>query len=274
MGIKVVKIGGNVVDNPQLLEEFVRDFASMPGAKVLVHGGGVMATSLQKQLGIEPVLIDGRRVTDEDSLKVVTMVYAGWCNKSIVALLQKYGCNAVGLSGADGNLIEASKRPLVRRENADGSVYTIDYGYVGDVDTDKINSAFLMSLIADGITPVVCAITHDKRGNLLNTNADTIASSLAVALAGEGKNTTTLPGVSLIYCFEKDGVLYDANDDGSVIDKINPDYYAQLKSEERVSAGMIPKLDNSFDALRAGVSEVVIKHARNLLNDKGTVLSL
>ena len=282
--IQVIKIGGNVVDNPLLLEQFIRDFSGLDGPKVLVHGGGVMASQMQKRLGQQPVMIDGRRVTDMDTLKVVTMVYAGWCSKSIVALLQKHGCNAVGLSGADADLIRATRRPPVRKAGqADGETVTIDYGYVGDVDPHMINAGFLYRLTDAGITPVICAITHDGNGSLLNTNADTIASSVAVSLAacrqglpdgiscGKPENR---PEVSLVYCFEKDGVLYDKDDDNSVIPGITPEYYSRLKREGRVAAGMIPKLDNAFNALEHGVKEVVIKHAGNLGNGIGTVLSL
>ena len=302
--IQVIKIGGNVVDNPLLLEQFIRDFSGLDGPKVLVHGGGVMASQMQKQLGQQPVMIDGRRVTDTDTLKVVTMVYAGWCSKSIVALLQKHGCNAVGLSGksivallqkhgcnavglsgADADLIRATRRPPVRKAGqADGETVTIDYGYVGDVDPHMINAGFLYHLTDAGITPVICAITHDGNGSLLNTNADTIASSVAVSLASyikEGIRAESLssgkpaelPEVSLIYCFEKDGVLYDKDDDSSVIPGITPEYYSRLKREGRVAAGMIPKLDNAFNALENGVKEVVIKHAQNLLNSTGTTLN-
>lgn len=263
---KIIKIGGNVVDNPELLEKFIIDFAAMDGPKILVHGGGVMASQLQKELGRQPVMVEGRRVTDEDTLKVVTMVYAGWCSKSIVALMQKHGCNAIGLCGADANLIEATKRPAGK----------IDYGFVGDVDPSMINAGFLLSLMEQGITPVICAITHDKAGNLLNTNADTIASSVAVAMsrADGAKTDNGRADVSLIYCFEKDGVLYDKDDDSSLIGKITPESYATLKAEGRVAAGMIPKLDNSFKALDEGVGSVIIKHARNLLNGTGTELCL
>ena len=284
--IQVIKIGGNVVDNPLLLEQFIRDFSGLDGPKVLVHGGGVMASQMQKRLGQQPVMIDGRRVTDTDTLKVVTMVYAGWCSKSIVALLQKHGCNAVGLSGADADLIRATRRPPVRKAGqADGETVTIDYGYVGDVDPGMINAGFLHSLINADITPVICAITHDGKGNLLNTNADTIASSVAVSLASyikEGIRTESLssgkpaelPEVSLIYCFEKDGVLYDRDDDSSVIPEITPERYSRLKQEGRVAAGMIPKLDNAFNALENGVKQVIIKNARNIGNSIGTVISL
>ena len=285
--IKVVKIGGNVVDNPELLREFVKDFAAMPGMKVLIHGGGVMASQMQKSMGMTPIMVEGRRVTDEETLKVVTMVYAGWCNKNIVALLQGAGCNAIGLCGADGNVIKASKRPPVFVESLGEDV---DYGYVGDVKAESVNSAFIYSLLEKGIVPVFNAINHDGEGNLLNTNADTIASSVAMSLAGykyrsrrdvcsacedcihcsdDGRLTHE---VELIYCFEKDGVLYDKDDDSSVIPEIDREKFAALKAEGRVADGMIPKLSNSFKAIDNGVARVIIKHARNVLNDKGTTL--
>lgn len=260
--IRVIKIGGNVVDNPALLREFVRDFAAMPGMKVLVHGGGVMASQMQKSMGMVPQMIEGRRVTDEETLKVVTMVYAGWCNKNIVALLQAEGCNAVGLTGADGNVIKARKRTPLYIESIGKEV---DYGYVGDVDAECVNAGFIYTLLERGITPVLCAINHDGEGSLLNTNADTIASSVAVAVANHGP-------VELIYCFEKDGVLYDKDDDASVIAEIDRSKFEELKSKGIVADGMIPKLTNSFKAIESGVSNVKIKHARNLLNETGTTL--
>ena len=285
--IKVVKIGGNVVDNPVLLREFVKDFAAMPGMKVLIHGGGVMASQMQKDMGMTPVMVEGRRVTDEEALKVVTMVYAGWCNKNIVALLQAEGCNAIGLTGADGNAITARKRPPVHVESLGKDV---DYGYVGDVNAESVNAGFIYSLLEKGIVPVFNAINHDGQGNLLNTNADTIASSVAIAMANHkyrSKNDVChrceecthccddgrLTHVTdLIFCFEKDGVLYDKDDDSSVIPEIDKVRFAELKSEGIVADGMIPKLTNSFKAIDSGVARVVIKHARNLLNDKGTTL--
>jgi len=257
--IQVVKIGGNVVDNPEVLDAFLSDFAKFEGSKVLVHGGGVMASQMQKSLGMEPVKIEGRRVTDAATLQVVTMVYAGWCNKNIVSILQKYNCNAIGLAGCDGNAVTAAKRPPIKIGEQ-----MVDFGFVGDVTSDSVNASFLNTLLEAGITPVLCAINHDGNGNLLNTNADTIASSVATALKAD----------ELIYCFEKDGVLYDKDDDSSVITSINPDYYLQLKAEGRIADGMIPKMDNSFKAIREGVGKVTIKHARNLLNDKGTTLSI
>lgn len=285
--IRIVKIGGNVVDNLELLKEFVKDFAAMPGKKVLVHGGGVMASQMQKSMGMVPVMIEGRRVTDEETLKVVTMVYAGWCSKNITALLQAEGCNAIGLSGADGNAIKARKRPPVYVESLENEV---DYGYVGDVSGESVNAGFIYSLLEKGIVPVFNAINHDGEGNLLNTNADTIASSVAVAMANyryrsprevccrceecthcsdDGRLTHE---TELIYCFEKDGVLYDKDDDSSVIPEIDRDRFAELKKEGRVADGMIPKLTNSFKAIDNGVARVIIKHAGNLKNNKGTTL--
>lgn len=275
------------MDNPELLAKFVRDFAAMPGMKILVHGGGVMASQMQKSMGMVPQMIEGRRVTDEETLRVVTMVYAGWCNKNITALLQAQGCNAIGLTGADGNAIKARKRPPVFVESLKQSV---DYGYVGDVSAVSVNAKFIYSLLEKGIVPVFNAINHDGEGNLLNTNADTIASSVAIAMANyqyrtrrdvccrceecthcsdDGRLTHV---VELLYCFEKDGVLYDKDDDSSVIPTIDRDRFAQLKEEGRVADGMIPKLTNSFKAIDSGVERVVIKHARNLLNPLGTIL--
>lgn len=285
--IKVIKIGGNVVDNPVLLREFVKDFAAMPGMKILVHGGGVMASQMQKEMGMTPVMVEGRRVTDEEALKVVTMVYAGWCNKHITALLQAEGCNAIGLTGADGNAIRAEKRPPV---HVDSLGKDVDYGYVGDVTADSVNAPFIYSLLEKGIVPVFNAINHDGAGTLLNTNADTIASSVAIAMSrhryrspkdvcsrceectfcsDDGRLTHE---TELIYCFEKDGVLYDKDDDSSVIPEIDRERFARLKAEGRVADGMIPKLTNSFKAIDSGVARVIIKHARNLLKPIGTTL--
>lgn len=257
MDCRIIKIGGNVVDNPELLRQFLNDFAAIEGAKILVHGGGVMASRLQKALGQEPVMAEGRRITDAETLKAVTMVYAGWCSKNIVAGLQGTGCSAVGLSGADADLIRAVKRPVL----------SIDYGYAGDVDPHGVNTDFLLMLLRAGITPVICAITHDGHGQLLNTNADTIASCIASALVPVGN-------ISLTYCFEKEGVLYDKDDDGSVIPEIGPEDYRTLKEEGRIAAGMIPKLDNAFNALHSGVGRVTITHARCLQSGKGTIIRL
>lgn len=259
--MKVVKIGGNVVDNEELLAKFCADFARVEGPKILVHGGGVMASRMQEQLGIKPVMVEGRRVTDAQTLEVVTMVYAGLCNKHIVALLQKEGCNAMGLAGCDGNVIKACKR--APKLLSDGQT-TVDYGLVGDVKAGDVNAELLRSLLAEGITPVICPITHDGKGGLLNTNADTISSTISVALNAE-----------LVYCFEKNGVLYDRNDSKSVIPVLTPREYEVLKSEGRVADGMIPKLDNAFSALGSGAAGVVIKHASTILDENlGTRLSL
>ena len=285
--IRIIKIGGNVVDNPELLRKFVKDFAAMPGMKILVHGGGVMASQIQKSMGMTPLMVEGRRVTDEETLKVVTMVYAGWCNKHITSLLQAEGCNAIGLCGADGNVIKARKRAPMHVESLGKEV---DYGYVGDVNAESVNAGFIYSLLEKGIVPVFNAINHDGEGNLLNTNADTIASSVATAMANyryrsprevccrceecthcsdDGRLTHE---TELIYCFEKAGVLYDKDDDDSVIPQIDKAGFAVLKEDGRVADGMIPKLTNSFKAIDCGVARVVIKHAMNLLNDIGTVL--
>jgi acetylglutamate kinase len=253
--VKVIKIGGNIVDNPVALEDFITKFSTLEGPKVLIHGGGVMASQMSKQLGIETTMINGRRVTDIETLKVVTMVYAGWCNKMVVSKLQSVGCNSCGLCGADCNVIPAKMR----------AKEPIDFGYVGDVDPTVINISALKMFIESGITPVMCAITHDANDSLLNTNADTIASSIAIAMS---KHFTT----KLVYCFEKNGVLSDPDDDNSVISLITYDYFQKLKEEGIISKGMIPKLDNAFKAISNGVSEVEIKHASNLNIQLGTLL--
>ena len=253
--LTVVKIGGNIVDKPDDLDRFLEEFAKIEGPKVLIHGGGVMASELSAKLGIKTTMHNGRRVTDLETLKIVSMVYAGWINKNIVAKLQKIGCNAIGLSGADGDCVPAVKR----------SPIPVDFGYVGDVDPSKINTALIMSLLGRGITPVFCAITHDRNGSILNTNADTMASGIATALS---KDYYT----RLVYCFEKQGVLADSQDEDSVIPLINRKRYEELKAEGVVKDGMIPKIDNAFYAIGNGVAEVVIKHAANLNNDKGSLL--
>ena len=252
--LKVIKIGGNVIDNSENLHRFLKDFTALPGYKVLVHGGGKVATQLSETLGIEPKLVDGRRITDIETLRVVTMVYGGLINKNMVAQLQRYGCNAIGLTGADGDMIKAKKRP----------VKSIDYGFVGDLDKDSVNTQNLASLLEAGSTPVFCALTHDGEGQLLNTNADTIASALAVALAGDYYTT-------LIYCFEKKGVLKDINDESSLIKEINPAGYEELKLHQVIHSGMLPKLDNAFSAIACGVSGVVIGHSDDLSNLKNNI---
>ncbi|NLD23880.1 MAG: acetylglutamate kinase [Bacteroidales bacterium] len=253
--LSIVKIGGNIVDNPEALESFLNDFKKLEGNKLLVHGGGVMASKLAKQLGIETKMVNGRRITDEETIKVVTMVYSGWINKSIVASLQKIGCNAIGLSGADANCI-----PSIRR-----SPVPIDFGFVGDPDPNKVNSSFISQLLESDIIPVFCAITHDENGSLLNTNADTIAYSVATGLSN---NYNT----SLYYCFEKEGVLKDINNPDSLIATMSFEECEVYKENGIIVDGMIPKMDNSFKAIRNGVSEVIILHANNLLTRKGTIL--
>ena len=253
--LSVVKIGGNIVDNPEALESFLNDFKKLEGNKLLVHGGGVMASKMAKQLGIETKMVNGRRVTDEETLKVVTMVYSGWINKSIVASLQKIGCNAIGLSGADANCI-----PSIRR-----SPVPIDFGFVGDPDPNKVNSSFISQLLESDIIPVFCAITHDENGSLLNTNADTIAYSVATGLS-------KIYNTSLYYCFEKEGVLKDINNPNSLIATMSFEECEVYKENGINVDGMIPKMDNSFKAIRNGVSEVIILHDNNLLTRKGTIL--
>ena len=255
--ITVVKCGGQVLDDASLFKSFCRDFAALEGPKVLVHGGGALAGKVQKALGMEPVKYEGRRVTDDATLQVVTMVYAGWCNKQMVALLQSFGCNAVGLAGCDGSVITAAKRPP--KALSDGRV--VDFGWVGDVTPDSVNAAFLQQLLDAGYTPVLCAINHDGAGQLLNTNADTVASSVAAAL-----------GAGLVTCFEQPGVLEDRNDPSSVIPFIDKDLYASLKERGVVADGMIPKLDQAFDALDKGAAEVRICHSSALLPGGGTLI--
>jgi len=255
--ITVVKCGGQVLDDDLLLEAFCRDFAALEGPKVLVHGGGALAGRFQKALGIEPVKYEGRRVTDEATLQVVTMVYAGWCNKRVVSLLQADGCNAVGLSGCDGSVITASKRPPLTL--SDGR--TVDFGWVGDVTPVSVKADFLRLLLDQGMTPVLSAINHDGEGHLLNTNADTVAASVAAAL-----------GASLVTCFEQPGVLRDREDPASVIPIINRETYATLKADGVVADGMIPKLDQAFDALAQGAREVRICHSSALLTQGGTLI--
>jgi acetylglutamate kinase len=245
------------LDDASLFKSFCRDFAALEGPKVLVHGGGALAGKVQKALGMEPVKYEGRRVTDDATLQVVTMVYAGWCNKQMVALLQSFGCNAVGLAGCDGSVITAAKRPP--KALSDGRV--VDFGWVGDVTPDSVNAAFLQQLLDAGYTPVLCAINHDGAGQLLNTNADTVASSVAAAL-----------GASLVTCFEQPGVLEDRNDPSSVIPFIDKDLYASLKERGVVADGMIPKLDQAFDALDKGAAEVRICHSSALLQGGGTLI--
>ena len=246
--VTLIKIGGNIIDNPTELSQFLSDFSKIEGYKILVHGGGKSASKMAESIGLVPQMIDGRRITDAAMLDVVVMIYAGQINKSIVAQLQAKNTNAIGFSGADGNLIQSDKR----------NHPTIDYGFVGDVK--KVNTQLLETLLSTGIVPVFCAITHDGKGQLLNTNADTIASELAIALS-------EVFDVTLNYCFEKPGVLFDAEDDSSVIENINQELYSKLKAEKAIHSGMIPKLDNCFNSLSKGVQKIKIGHHR-MLQDK------
>ena len=237
--LKVIKIGGNVIEDSILFDSFLNDFAKLKGGKILVHGGGKDASNLAKKLGINVNIIDGRRITDLSSLEVTTMIYAGKINKFIVGKLQGLNCNAIGISGADGNSISAVKRPIKE----------IDYGFVGDID--KINSDLFKLLLENKITPVCCAISHDGNGQLLNTNADTIASALAIELS-------KLYSVSLLYCFEKIGVLKIDESEEKLVELITPASYLNLKSKGIIKSGMIPKIDNCFNALVNGVEIVKI----------------
>mgnify|MGYP001818175051 FL=1 len=244
--VGIIKIGGAFLEDAKLLEAFYSAFTAMEGLKILVHGGGERASKLSKDLGITPQMVRGRRITDAKSLEVVTMVYAGWANKTLVAGLQGRGCNALGLSGADADLIRALRRPVT----------DIDYGLVGDVE--RVDTHGLSTLLNAGFTPVFCALTHDGNGQLLNTNADSIAADLAMALS-------PLYDVKLVYCFEKQGVLRDVSDPESVIPRIDPGNFKILQKEGIISEGMIPKLFNSFRALQAGVDQVYIGPASLLL---------
>lgn len=247
----LIKVGGKIVEEPEALKQLLNDFTALPGHKVLVHGGGRSATAVAAQLGIESKMVNGRRVTDAETLKVVTMVYGGLVNKQIVAGLQAAGVNALGLTGADLNYMRSVKRP----------VKDVDYGYVGDVE--EVQSDILASLIAMDVVPVLAPLTHDKQGNLLNTNADTIAGEAARALAKHFE-------VSLVYCFEKKGVLLDENDDESVISSLNPKEFEEYVAKGIIQGGMIPKLENSFQALNDGVKEVIITRADRLQPGQGT----
>jgi acetylglutamate kinase len=251
--LHIIKIGGKIIEEKEKLEKALHAFASIEGHKILVHGGGKRADELCLQLGIEPHMVDGRRITDAATLEIVIMVYAGLINKNIVSGLQALGCNALGLSGADGNAVLVHKR----------EVKQIDYGFAGDID--RVNADSIQALLEAGFTPVFCAITHNGRGQLLNTNADTIAASLATALASRYK-------VSLTYCFEKAGVLLDPDDEHSVIRELNPEKYEEYKARGIITAGMLPKLDNAFDTLRKGVNEVIIGGLEAIGTGKGTVV--
>ncbi|MBD2752797.1 acetylglutamate kinase [Spirosoma validum] len=248
--LTVIKIGGNVIDDPAALKRFLTAFSTISGAKILIHGGGKVATQVAAKLGIETTMVDGRRITDQPMLDVVTMVYGGLVNKQIVAKLQALDVDAIGLTGADGGTVLARKRP----------VKDIDYGMVGDIE--EVDSGQIQFFLRQDLTPVFAPITYSKEGDLLNTNADTMASAIAVDLVRHND-------VTLVYCFEKKGVLKDPNDDTSVINELTPALYADYKMAGTINKGMIPKLDNAFKALESGVSKVIICHA----DEVGTAVS-
>ncbi|MFD2567397.1 acetylglutamate kinase [Pseudotenacibaculum haliotis] len=245
--LKIVKIGGNIIDDEVVLKEFLSSFAQLKGPKILVHGGGKLATRLAEKMNIPVKMIDGRRITDAETLELITMVYAGKINKNIVAQLQANQCNTIGFSGADGNTIIAKKRPVKQ----------IDYGFVGDIVKVEVN--VINVLLINNLTISFCAISHDAKGQLLNTNADTIASELSIALSKDYE-------VALYYCFEKNGVLKNVEDSDSVIEEINTKQYQQLKKDGIIYEGMIPKLDNCFYALSKGVQHIKIGKAEMLFN--------
>ena len=249
--LSVIKVGGAVLENDSSLSAFLDRFVAFPGLKILVHGGGRAATKLSEKLGIASQLVEGRRITDSDTIEIATMVYGGLINKKTVAALQAKGCNAAGFTGADMNLVTAQKR----------LVQNIDYGFVGDIT--KVNHKAFTNLLKTGITPVIAPLTHDGLGQLLNTNADTMASAIAVAMAN-------IFSVSLVYCFEKAGVLSNPDDDKSIISVLKPDSYQAYKDQGIIHSGMIPKIDNSFDALGKGVKQVIITSASSLDINTGT----
>lgn len=257
MSLTVIKIGGNVIDNPDALKRFLTTFAQLPDQKILIHGGGKVATQVAEKLGVQTTMVEGRRITDRAMLDVVTMVYGGLVNKQIVAQLQTLDTNAIGLTGADAGTVLARKRP----------VKEIDYGFVGDIV--EVDSGRILSFLRQGLTPVYAPLTFDEAGNLFNTNADTMASAIAVDLARQTP-------VTLVYCFEKKGVLANPDDDNSVISELTPALYAKHKAAGTINKGMIPKLDNAFGALEKGVSQVIICHADELTQavqqGAGTVL--
>jgi acetylglutamate kinase len=259
--LSIIKIGGDIIDDRSQLEVFLRLVADIKTPKIIVHGGGKLVTQLANKLGLPQEMIDGRRITDAETLNLATMVYAGLINKTIVAQLQAQGNSAVGLSGTDNNCIKAQKRQ--------DAVH--DFGLVGDIIENGVNTDFISSLLEQGICPVFCSITHDNQGQLFNTNADTLAAELAIALSKTYQ-------VTLSYCFNKKGVMLDINDDNSVISTFTAQAYKDLKAAGIVSQGMIPKLDNAFRALQSGLESVSILHADDILslqtpnNHAGTTL--
>lgn len=256
----IIKIGGNVIDDDLLLISFLKDFSNIPGKKILVHGGGKIATSMGDKLGIQSKYIDGRRITDDETIDLVTMVYGGLVNKKIVASLQSLKCFSIGLTGADANVIPANKR----------AVKEVDYGWAGDIDANDINTDTWQMFLDNGLVPILAPLTHDSNGHILNTNADTMAAVLSIGLS-------KCYEVKLIYCFEKNGVLENANDDASVIPQLDRNIYQQLKENKKLFAGILPKIDNAFDALNNGVETVIIGNSsdiRQLINgENGTKVS-
>lgn len=246
----VIKIGGNIINDEELLKSFLKDFASIEERKILVHGGGKIATEIGKKLGIESKYINGRRITDAETIDMVTMVYGGLVNKKIVALLQGTGCNAIGLTGADANMIPAIKRP----------VKEMDYGFVGNVNSRQLAIGNWQLFLENKLVPVVAPLTHDQQGQMLNTNADTITSAVAVALSALYK-------VRLIYCFEKKGVLKDINNEEDVVHDMDKAVYQKLMDEHVLTEGILPKLENAFNAIDQGVKEVLIGHANDVVKN-------
>lgn len=284
MNITVVKVGGAIVEDEAQLQQLISDFSKIEGPKVLVHGGGRRATKVAAQLGIESHMVGGRRITDAEMLNVVTMVYGGLVNKHLVAMLQAKGVNAIGLTGADMDVIRSHKRPL-KRMVVDGEEKMIDFGFVGDVD--RADGKALMLLLEQGIVPVIAPLTHDGQGNILNTNADTMASEVAKALACGGCEATngdvtnnpaqcdklsTASAVTLIYSFEKKGVLSNPDDDDSVIPVITHESFETYKADGTISGGMLPKIENALAAIDAGVSRVIITLATAIDGNSGTTI--
>lgn len=262
----IIKIGGNIIDDAAALQSFLQKFAAINANKILVHGGGKIATTIGKQLGIEPNYINGRRITDEATIDLVTMVYGGLINKKLVAKLQALNCNAIGLTGADANIIPANKRPI--QNPASGDV-GIDFGFVGDIKNEDLRVDNLMTFLNNNMVPVVAPLTHDGDGQLLNTNADTIAAALAIELSFQFETR-------LIYCFEKKGVLENIEDESSVIPLIDKEIYKALLQNNKLADGILPKIENAFAAINNGVNEVLIGDANDLLdnvtqNVKGTL---
>ncbi len=257
----VIKIGGNVIDEPHQLNTFLKNFSAIKNKKILIHGGGKIATTLGDKLGIQSKYIDGRRITNDETIDLVTMVYGGLINKKIVSKLQSFQCNAFGITGADANLLPAKKRP----------VKEVDYGWVGDIDFENLNVKSWQLFLDNGLMPVVAPLTHDSKGHILNTNADTIASVIAISLS-------SFYEVNLIFCFEKNGVLQKINDENSVISDLNAADYLILKNSDKLFAGILPKIDNAFEAINKGVDKVIIGNSSQLsfliAGERGTKISL